>query len=85
MSRNCSPRSNQNCRCQQQCLDPDEEVEPVGQHRPLRFFIIVGVTTTVLVTLTVVLTCLYPGAVLPAIAAFLYVLGGRLLGKGGLP
>ena len=75
MSHSCQSRGG----CSRQCLAPQDEVDP-SEPRPLRFFVIVGVATTMAVTLFVVLTILHPGAVLPAIAAFFWVLG-RFLGK----
>mgnify|MGYP006971839470 CR=1 FL=1 len=75
MSHSCQNRGG----CRQQCPEYQNEADP-PEHRPLRFFVIVGVATTMAVALMVLLTCLHPGAVLPAIAAFLWVLG-RFLGK----
>ena len=79
MSHSCQSRGG----CRQQCPEYRDDVELPAQPKTIRFFVIVGVATTVMAVLIVILTCLYPGVVLPAIAAFFWVLG-RLLGKEGL-
>ena len=77
MSHSCS---NSGRGCRQNCFEPEGEVEP-KQRPSVRFFIIVGVITSLAICLLAAFTILYPGAMLPALAAFMWVLGARLLGK----
>jgi len=70
--------SNQNQGCGRRCQEAECEPDSGDLRKPIRFFLIVGVASCLLVILLVVF---FPGAVLTALAAFMWVLGAKLLGK----
>ena len=81
MSSEYSPCSNQNRGCGKQCQDVNCEVDSRDRSKSIRFFLVVGVLTSLVVALFVIFACIFPGAVFSALAAFLWVLGACLLGK----
>ena len=81
MSSDYSPCSKQNQECRQQCQEVNCQVDSWDQRQGVRFFLIIGALATLALTGFVVFACFFPSAVFSALAAFLWVLGARLLGK----